>query len=579
MKAGKAAKALVLLLALGAGLFLGYRQTEPIRAPAGFAERQIPLAEAQPGPDPQLMLSHIRGMASAVHSVDSDGIRVTHAYLEDQLTQMGYAYEAERYALGMEEVLALERARAAFRGKAFEATEESIREYSGIGDKPAMNLKNIVVTVDAPGTSETILFVAHTDSVRMGPGAFDDIVSCAALLEGLRQLKTVTPLRDLVFLFADGEEQGMLGAAKFVQDHPELAGVTRLVINVEARGNKGSLLMFETSEDNYGMVSEYARAVSHPFSLSIGTAVYRTMDTDTDLTRFMMAGYPGMNFAVIEGADVYHEPEDNYETFDRDSAAHYLETVTELVTHFAASPKLQLEADEDSVHFPLLPGNLFIMRQSEANLLSYAAFALFLAVSAWLLAAKRIRLGPLLGAFFLQLVCMGAAGGASYLVVKLVAQANGLSGYRDFLRYQGAEAVFYGLLAGALALSCLVFSLFSSKTRSPLSAAAGVLLLPAVLALATTFVLPSANYLFSLTALAGLAAILLTQLFRPGAALYAGLVAFLTLLLFVPLVMLVFVALSFQSAFLDIALAQLPWTMILGQMFLVKHRGRIPGAP
>ena len=79
-----------------------------------------------------------------------------------------------------------------------------------------------------PQSEEAVLFVAHTDSVKYGPGAFDDIVSVAAMLEGLRQLQGVIPLRDMVFLFTDGEEQGLLGAAKYVENHPDMAARTRL---------------------------------------------------------------------------------------------------------------------------------------------------------------------------------------------------------------------------------------------------------------------------------------------------------------------------------------------------------------
>jgi len=554
--------ALVLLISLVAGLVLGYQQILPPVAPNGFMEQATTLDQAQSGPDLALMLSHLKAMASQVHSVDSDGIRVTQTYLKDTLTQMGYSYREESYALTMEEVLQLQRESNEYRKMPFNGTAESVRAEAGIGDKPTMNLNNIVVQVDAPGTQETIIFVAHTDSVTAGPGAFDDTVSVSALLEALRLLKDQTPLRDLVFLFANGEEQGMLGVAKFVQDHPELQAVTRMVFNIEARGNQGTLMMFETTGNNFAMAQAYARAVPRPFAMSIAGTVYRSMKNDTDLTRFMMAGYPGMNFAAIQGAEVYHTKDDNYAGFSRDSAWHYLQSVTGLVQFAATKDTLDLQAQEDGVFFPLLPGNLPVMRQSTANILAYASTALFLAVALFLLIKGKARLGTLLAAAGLQALLMALAGGISYLVVKLVLKANQLSNYYDVLSFKAAQPIFYAMLAALSLLCALIFFFAFRKVTSPVSAALGMLLIPSALALVTTFVFPSANYLFSLSVLAGLLAIALKKFIPLG--IPAAVFSFGTLLLFVPLCALVFIALSFNTAYAAVALWMMPFTMLLG---------------
>lgn len=567
----KPVTALVLLISLAAGLVLGYRQILPPAAPRGFMEQAAAPQQAQDGPDLALMLSHIKAMASQVHSVDSDGIRIAQTYLKDQLTKMGYGYREESYALSMEEIMQLERERTDYRKRPFTSTPQSICSYAGIGDKPAMNLNNIVVQLDAADTQETLIFVAHTDSVKAGPGAFDDTVSVAALLEALRLLKNQTPQRDLVFLFSDGEEQGMLGAAKFVQDHPELQAVTKMVFNIEARGNQGTLMMFETTADNYAMARAYAGAVPMPFAMSIAGTVYRSMKNDTDLTRFMMAGYPGMNFSVIQGAEVYHTKDDNYENFSRDSAWHYLQSVSALVLTAAASTELDLQAQEDGVFFPLLQGNLPVMRQGTADLLAYASAALFVALTIYMLIRGKARLGTLLAAAGLQVLLMAMAGGLGYLVVRLVLDANQLSNYYDVLSFKPAQPIFYAMLAAFSLFGALIFRFAFRKAAAAVSVALGVLLMPSALALVTTFAFPSANYLFSLSVLAGLLAIAFKKLIPlgiPAAAFIFGL-----LLLFVPLCALVFIALSFNTAYAAAALWMLPFTMLLG-MALYALEGR-----
>ncbi|MHC1786022.1 MAG: M20/M25/M40 family metallo-hydrolase [Christensenellales bacterium] len=564
MRLKKRLTALILLVSLVAGVALGYLQLLPPALPEGFSEETVTLDGAKAGPDLALMLSHLKAMASQVHSVDSDGLRVTQTYLKDQLARLGYSFEEESYALGMAEILQLERERTDYRKRPFTATEEGIRAYSGIGDKPTMNLNNIVVRLDAPGTEETVIFCAHTDSVKAGPGAFDDTVSVAAMLEALRLLEGQPLQRDLVFLFSDGEEQGMLGAAKFVQDHPELQPVTKMVFNIEARGNQGVLMMFETSANNFAMASAYAQAVPRPFAMSIAGSVYRTMKNDTDLTRFMMAAYPGMNFSVIQGAEVYHTAQDNYEGFSRQSANHYLQQVTGLALYAAGSRTLQLAAREDGVFFPFLPGRLVVMGQGTANLLAYAAAALFLALTVLLLARGKAKAGTLLAAAGLQLGLILLAGGISFLVVKLVLGLNYLSSYYDILSFGPAQPIFYALTAVLSALGALVFFRVFRKTGSSVSVALGVLLLPALLALATTFLFPSASYLFSLSVLGGLLALLLGRLIPLG--IPAGLFNLGTLLLFLPLCVLVFIALSFSLAYAAVALWMLPFTMLLGLM-------------
>ena len=560
----KMVTALVLLISMAAGLVLGYQQILPPATPKSFAQQADAVEQAQEGPDLALMLSHIKAMASQVHSVDSDGLRVAQTYLKDQLTKMGYGYREERYALSMEEIMQLEIERTDYRKRPFTATPQSIRSNAGIGDKPAMNLNNIVVHLDAADTQETLIFMAHTDSVKAGPGAFDDTVSVSALLEALRLLKGQTPLRDLVFLFTDGEEQGMLGAAKFVQDHPELQAVTKMVFNIEARGNQGTLMMFETTANNYAMAQAYAGAVPMPFAMSIAGTVYASMRNDTDLTRFMMAGYPGMNFAVIQGAEVYHTKDDNYETFSRDSAWHYLQSVSALVLTAAASPALDLQAQEDGVFFPLLQGNLPVMRQGTANMLAYLSAALFMALTVYLLIRGKARLATLLASAGLQILLMALAGGIGYLVVKLVLDANQLGNYYDVLSFKAAQPIFYAMLTAFSLLGVLIFHFVFRKAASSVSVALGVLLIPSVLALVTTFVFPSANYLFSLSVLAGLLAIALKKIIPlgiPAAAFILGL-----LLLFVPLCVLVFIALSFSTAYAAAALWMLPFTMLLGMV-------------
>ena len=98
---------------------------------------------------------------------------------------------------------------------------------------------NVVATI--PGTSPTgsVLMVAHYDSAPSGPGAADNAASVAAILEAMRALKTRPAARnDLIVLFTDGEELGLLGAKAFVETQPALGNV-KVVLNFDMRGDHG----------------------------------------------------------------------------------------------------------------------------------------------------------------------------------------------------------------------------------------------------------------------------------------------------------------------------------------------------
>ena len=100
-----------------------------------------------------------------------------------------------------------------------------------------------------PGTNPTgaVLMVAHYDSAPSGPGAGDDAASVAAIIEAIRALKTEPAARnDLIVLFTDGEELGLLGAKGFVETQPALSNI-KVVLNFEMRGDHGPSMMFQTS--------------------------------------------------------------------------------------------------------------------------------------------------------------------------------------------------------------------------------------------------------------------------------------------------------------------------------------------
>ncbi|MFP4661564.1 MAG: M20/M25/M40 family metallo-hydrolase [Halanaerobiales bacterium] len=217
-----------------------------------------------------------------------------------------------------------------------------VTQLRELGLEPEINkygqIHNVLAVMEGSNHIEDsgkIFIVSHYDSVPEGPGASDDGVAVAAMLESLRALKDLPPLKnDIVFLFTDGEEIGLRGARAFMDNNP-LADDIALVLNLEARGTGGPSIMFETSVNNGRLIQEFAKAVPYPVANSLSYEIYSRMPNDTDLTVFKNAGFPGLNFAFIFEGMNYHTKFDNIENVDRGSLQHHGSYTLSLLKHFA----------------------------------------------------------------------------------------------------------------------------------------------------------------------------------------------------------------------------------------------------
>lgn len=216
-------------------------------------------------------------------------------------------------------------------------------------------LANIIARL--PGSSSeklgAIALVSHYDSVPYGPGASDDGVGTAALLEVARMLKTEGQnQRDIIFLVTDGEEMGLLGAKKFVEEH-SLANEIEFVVNLEARGTTGPSLMFQTSQDSEFLIELLNDTVERPICSSVFREVYRQLPNDTDFTVLVNHGMRGFNYAYIGNVRGYHTPEDNYENADRGSLQHHGDNALALVRKLSSLDNVEFKPKR-SVYFDVM---------------------------------------------------------------------------------------------------------------------------------------------------------------------------------------------------------------------------------
>ncbi len=457
---------------------------------------------------------HLEQIAREPHSIGTAANHRVRDYLVEQLTALGAEVNVET-TVGVTDAYRL--------------------VYAG-------TVQNIVATIKGTANSRAVMLASHYDSVPEGPGAADAGSGLAAILETIRALRARGPLKnDLLVLFTDGEEEGLIGAAAFVRDHPDLARRAGVVLNFEARGTSGPAMMFETSDRNGWVTREFARVAPYPFSSSLAYAVYKNLPNHTDMTVFKrVSGLAGLNFAFTASFENYHTRRDTPANLDPRSLQNVGANALALAQHFG-DLELRDIHEPDRVYFNWFGSRLVGYPGWGVWIILGADIALLVAV---LMTARRraaITIWRTLGGaggFFL--VLLAAAGGA-HLVWWLVNISTKTLLVGDT---PSNSLIMLGCVAAGLAFAVAVQSWLSSKLGR-FNSAVGQLVVVAVLAAVLTYLLPAGSYLLQwplLFALAGLLAALLMQ----NDTLPAFFGSLPTLLIFAPLMYLLFVTLAFD---------------------------------
>ena len=127
------------------------------------------------------------------------------AYLVEQLTSLGFAVRVQE--------------------------ADAVDARNGVTARVAN-----VIGLRAGRREEAIALAAHYDSIPDGPGALDNALGVATVLESARVLTAAGGLtHGLIVVFTDGEEFGLMGARALVQDD-EIRRRVRAWINFDGTG-------------------------------------------------------------------------------------------------------------------------------------------------------------------------------------------------------------------------------------------------------------------------------------------------------------------------------------------------------
>jgi hypothetical protein len=244
---------------------------------------------------------------------------------------------------------------------------------------------NVAGRLPGRDTSRAVLLMAHYDTVPTAPGAADDGSGVAALLEVARALRAGPPPRnDVIFLFTDGEERGLLGAQAFLRDDSWAFG-TAVVLNFDSAGSSSPALMYETSPGNGLLVRELVD-FTQPYTSSLMYEVSRRQPIISDFRAFLARGIPGMSFGMLDGPGLNHTAYDSLDAVGEASLQHEGETALTLSRRLGDRDLWNVHRP-DVVAFDVVASQGVVYPAAYSLPLAVVAAALFAA--ALVLAARR----------------------------------------------------------------------------------------------------------------------------------------------------------------------------------------------
>ncbi|MHC5109272.1 MAG: M28 family peptidase [Planctomycetota bacterium] len=363
------------------------------------------------------------------------------------------------------------------------------------GDSLAVGwINNVAARVRGTDSNHAILLVAHYDSASVSPGGVDNASGTATLLELIRAVQAGPRLKsDVIVLFADGEEASLLGSSAFVDGHPWMAHV-KVAVNLDAAGT-GPPIILRTSSLNGVLVERYAESAPRPTAMSFVSDLGRLLPGDRDIIPFLEAGIPGLDFASAAWSKGNHSALDLPDQVDIASLQHMGAQLLALSRQLANQDLDHLRSP-DRLHFPLF-GMHVHYTQGWAIALSILVassfvFAMAFGVRNGIVSCKATALSA--AVFVIGLACIG---GTAWLLWRTVLTIHPEYGHSDVFRPRFAGDQWYALGLVSLAIFALtMFHQIDRRGRRTLDVAAGPWVIWALLAVATSFVVPGVSYLF-----------------------------------------------------------------------------------
>ena len=375
----------------------------------------------------------------------------------------------------------------------------------------AGGVANIIARLQGTESGGAILLMAHYDTVSTSPGAVDGGSGVAVLLEMMRVLHSIDPLKnDVIALFTDGEESALLGAQAFADEHAWMADV-KVALNMGLL-YRGPAVIWTTNSENGWLVTEWAQSVSGSASSSSPFSAF--MVGDTDLTPFLRAGITGVHFLTSFSFPYYHTAGDRPEHLSPASIQHIGSQISAFIRH-VGNLNLENTKAPDRVYFPFMGETLHYPVSWIVPLTVVVSILYFLILIVGI-RKKTLRWGEIAIGIFAFLICVVTSMGSITLLFRIIRRTHqeySLNPHALISLWQphfnGDSLYLIGFIALTVSIVFTTNSLFRKKARVQ-ALAMGALFFWLIGVIVLSIVLPLCSYVFHWPLLFTLAALGLT---------------------------------------------------------------------
>lgn len=435
-------------------------------------------------------------------------------------------------------------------------------------------IENIIARIPGKDSSKAIMIASHYDSVPTSPGAADAGSGVASILETVRILSESPTLKnDVIILITDGEESGLLGAQAFVNQHP-WAKEVGLVFNFEARGSMGPSVLFETSEGNSRLISEFIKGAPNPVAHSFIYNLYKVLPHDTDLTIFKQSGMQGLNFGFFEGESRYHTHDDNIENLSLSSLQHHGDYMVHLVQHFG-NLNLVEKKEGNKIYFNVL--GKCIITYSELFVIPIMFITIGFFVFSFIHGHRRKKV-TLIGTswgFFLFLITLGLGYTLGRILWGIFSNMYPENTQTIDIDFKVSNVFFVGVVFILFSIIALVYQLVSKKINV-FNLTMGALLAWLLLLVITSVLFIGSSYFFEWPLLFGLIGINVLMKLEKVYSLKGYIITIgftiLVLLLTAPVIYLIYILLTLKSLGVLLTLISLLGAFIIPILSTLKLR-------
>lgn len=411
---------------------------------------------------------------------------------------------------------------------------ESLEKGTVVVAKTVHNIVAVIPGTDtlAGNKGDAVMLMAHYDSRPEGGGASDNAVAVASMLGVIDSVMTSmgegdSPYKnDLVFVFTDAEEEHMYGAYAFKYQFKGFDNIYERVglgANFDNLGNKGTLVMFQTSDNNSALIGQYSKINGGAFTSSIANFVYGMMSNFTDFEIY--EDKTAVDFANVGGTDIYHTYLDSPENVKKGSVEQQYSMMERYATAFGAVDLDTLEGKDDAVYFSYL--DMGVAHYPKA--VSYVMGALILLLLAGAVTVNVLKrnkdknsgfsmkkMGGGVAAQLLTVIATLAVSFAAYFLIALLLVGFGVLPIHAItsVRYASVGLVISAMiftLAIAFGFYNLFKKLFAVKSAD---IARGTAFIWGILGAILSFAAPTLAYFFAITAIGETAVLLAVTLFK-----------------------------------------------------------------